>query len=238
MHQESPTASILLRHVDSIITQCGPMSEILSDRGPQFSSQEWFTGLNSRGISRVLSSAYHPQTDGESERTIQSLIHYLRAFVTPPATNWPIWVCLAESCINNMVHSTTRFPPNLVMGFPLIGPAAPLFAQVSREMVLSLTHSRLTAFANTMSRVTSSRRQDGPKLHVGDWVFLNNRNLYGPNGRNKLFPRFDGPYRIIQKISELVFKLDLNNQHGRVHPVFHVNLLRPLTVTRDFSLSG
>jgi hypothetical protein len=71
-------------------------------------------------------------------------------------------------------------------------------------------------------------RRMAPKFFPNDWVMLNCKNLHYPNGPNKLWPRFEGPFRVNLVLSDLAVELDLGPEYSRVHPRFHANLLRPI----------
>ena len=84
---------------------------IALDKGPQFAA-EMTKELNSMlGIKTKLSTAFHPQTDGQIEKMNQKLEQYLRFFVDHRQKDWPEWLALAEFAINNKIHLTTKVSP-------------------------------------------------------------------------------------------------------------------------------
>jgi transposase InsO family protein len=99
---------------DHVWKHHGYLESILSDRGPQFAS--WFTKeLNQLlGIQTRLSTAFHPQTDGQTERTNQEIEQYLRIFTNWRQTDWSEWLSLAEFSFNNKVHTATSHSPFFV----------------------------------------------------------------------------------------------------------------------------
>ena len=102
------TADMVMREV---FRHHGILDDIISDRGPQFISQFWIHLLEVLKISCKLSSSYHPQTDGQNERTNQTLEQYLRCFVNYQYDDWVDFLHFTEFAYNNTVHSSTGYTP-------------------------------------------------------------------------------------------------------------------------------
>ena len=102
------TANLIMREV---FKNHGIPKDIISDRGPQFISKFWKHLLESLRISCKLSSSYHPQTDGQTERTNQTLEQYLRCFINYQQDDWVDFLHMAEFAYNNSVHSSTGYTP-------------------------------------------------------------------------------------------------------------------------------
>ena len=85
--------------------------EIISDRGPQFDSTFWKSFFSYLNVNVKLSTAYHPQTDGQSERTTQTLESYLRCFVNHLQDDWTSWLPLVEFSYNSSLHSAINCTP-------------------------------------------------------------------------------------------------------------------------------
>ena len=90
--------------------------DIVSDRGPQFASDFWRQLCSRLGISPRLSTAFHPETDGQTERANQTMEQYLRAFVSHQQDDWSDWLPMAEFAANNQQSETTQTTPFFEIG--------------------------------------------------------------------------------------------------------------------------
>lgn len=98
-------------YIKEIVRLHGVPSSIISDRDPRFTSRFWGSLHQALGTKLRMSSAYHPQTDGQSDRTIQSLEDLLRACVLEHSGNWDELLPLIEFTYNNSFHSSTGMAP-------------------------------------------------------------------------------------------------------------------------------
>jgi hypothetical protein len=96
---------------EEVICKHGVPSNIVTDRGSQFTSRFWNRVCSHLSIDHRLSTSFHPQTDGQTERQNQTMEQYLRAFATYEQDNWVDLLPLAEFAYNNSVHATTRLTP-------------------------------------------------------------------------------------------------------------------------------
>jgi len=101
-------ARIFFEHV---ICKCGVPDTIVTDRGKEFTSRFWKWVCSHLSINHRLSSAFHPQTHGQTERQNQTMEQYLRAFCNYEQDNWVELLLLAEFAYNNSVHHSTRMTP-------------------------------------------------------------------------------------------------------------------------------
>ena len=107
-----PSARDLARiFLDNIIKLHGLPSVIISDRGPQFVAKFWRKLCESLDIEVRLSTAYHPQTDGQTERLNQTLEQFLRCLLSTVNSDWVSCLSIAEFAYNNHNHSSTGFSP-------------------------------------------------------------------------------------------------------------------------------
>jgi hypothetical protein len=224
---------------DHIWKSHGWPKKIISDRGTQFAAK--FTAeLNKLlGIDTALSTAYHPQTDGQTERTNQELEQYLRLYTNFMQSDWSEWLSQAEFSYNNRLHSSTGFSPfYLEYGrhprTPLSidkpesnNPSANDFlmtlhdAQYSAGLSLQRTADDMKHFAD--------RKRKHITFDIGQLVWLDIRNLNTGRLTKKLDVRRTGPFPIIDRISPVAYKLQLPRS-WKIHPVFHVSLLQPAIV--------
>lgn len=212
-------------------------TNIVSDRGPQFVAKFWKQLLTLLGIKRSLSSGYHPESDGQSERTIQTLEQYLRCFASYQQDNWPELLPLAEFAYNNTVHSSTGQTPFFALTgshprwtFEAVIPCPTNPAAVDRAQQLQQQHDDLRQQlekAQTRQKVAADRhRLAGPHFKVGDKVWLLRRHIRTTRPCEKLDYERLGPFTILEAINDVTFRLGLPASL-QLHPVFHVSLLEP-----------
>lgn len=228
------TAEIL---INQVIRLHGIPSEILSDRGPQFVSKVWKHFCSSLGASATLTSGYHPQSNGQCERANQSVESTLRCLCQQRPSSWVTELPWIELAFNSMVSSSTGLTPfEAALGYqpPLIPeqesgippPSGPggghRLKGVWRRVRAALGRAgrRAGVYAN-------SRRSTAPHYRVGQRVWLSTRDIQLPASNRKLGPKFIGPFPIVRIVNPVTVRLDLPT-HMRIHPVFHVSLVRPV----------
>src|SRR6266478_3685184 len=208
---------------------------IISDRGSQFTSK-MMQGLNQLlGIKTKLSTAYHPETDGQTERINQELEQYLRIFVNHRQDDWKDWLSLAKFSYNNRVHSATHQTPFFVntgqhprMGFEPIRrskvEAAEKFAERMKE-IHKETASTLRKAADDMKRYADQQQGNAPKFKEGDLVWLDASDIKQNRPARKLSDKQLGPYSITKIINPNAYELKLPRSF-RIHNRFNVSKLR------------
>jgi hypothetical protein len=214
---------------------------IISDRDKLITSDFWRSLFNLTGTKLHMSTAYHPQTDGQSERTNRTVEDMLRPFVNERLDNWDDLLPAAEFAYNNTVHAGTGYTPFYMnYGQHPLTPACFLnppetpphnqsaddFASRMRATLTSATEHLRRAIDKQKTQADKSRRQ--VEFQVGDKVWLDGRNLplKVPENSRKLQHRRYGPYTITAKVLPVSYKLDLPKSLS-IHPVFHVSLLSP-----------
>src|ERR1700733_7468290 len=236
------TAELFINHV---VRLHGVPEEVISDRGPQFVSHFWKRFVELLGGKICLSSAYHPQSDGQTERTNQTLEQYLRCFVSYQKDNWCSLLPLAEFAFNNTLNaSTNRTPFYAYTGhhpkFDLLTSNESLVpATENCVSKLKLIHAKLKkeleAAARSQKKFADEHRKEAPVFKVGQKVWLDARNVPSYRPCPKLDDKWLGPYPIKKRINHVAYELELP-PWLRIHPVFHVSLLEPFkenSRTRD-----
>ncbi|CAJ0967229.1 unnamed protein product [Ranitomeya imitator] len=213
----------------------GIPENIVSDRGSQFVSRFWLSFCAKMGIDLSFSSAFHPQTNGQTERTNQTLETYLRCFVSADQDDWVSFLPLAEFALNNRASSATLVSPFFCnSGFhprfssgqvepsdcPGVDTVVDRLQQIWTHVVDNLTLSQEKA-----QRFANRRRCVGPRLRVGDLVWLSSHHVPMKVSSPKFKPRFIGPYKISKVLNPVSFRLDLPASFA-IHNVFHKSLLR------------
>jgi transposase InsO family protein len=215
----------------------GLPEEVISDRGTQFVSQ-FMRELNTLlGIKVAASTAYHPQTDGQTERVNQEIEQYLRLFINQRQDDWFDWISLAEFAYNNRVHSSTQTTPFMLDNgqHPRLGVEPIRETQLEAledfttrmEAATNEARSALAKAADDMAHFYDLHRQTAPSYKLGDKVWLNAQNITTTRPMKKLDHKWLGPYTINKVVSRNAYGLELPASFGRTHPVFSVVLLRP-----------
>lgn len=231
--------------VQRVCCRFGLPSTLVTDRGPQFTSKVWQCVAGLMGINHRLSTAYHPQTDGQSEIVNKVLGQYLRVYSNLEQTDWSDKLPLAEFCYNSTPHSATGLCPieaytsyaprrSLDEDTPssmLTGPDVPKAQALVRRM--RALHKRLIDAlndANERYAAVYNRKRRDRRFEVGDWVWLNTKNLRTLRPSKKLDDRFAGPYQIERVINPLAYRLKIPEQSS-LGRTFHVDLLKPFEGT-------
>ena len=231
-----PTASIAAdAFINNIFKLHGFPDYIISDRGSQFTSEFWSRLCNLLDIKHSLSTANHPQTDGQTERVNGILEQYLRCFINERQNNWVDLLPFAEFAYNNTLQQSINQSPFFAnYGFnPKFNPEIPSNDRPNRaeKRILDINHNitflkkNLEEAKKTYKKYADMKRLPSPDFEVGKKVWLLKGSTI-KNIKRKLADQLIGPFEILRKISPLAYELKLpNNMH--CHPVFHVSLLEP-----------
>jgi hypothetical protein len=222
-----------------IICSFGTPWSIVSDRAGLFTSQFWSSLCFYMKARRQLSTAFHPQTDGQTERQNQTLEHYLRCYVGHRQDDWVEWLEQAEFTYNNSKHASTGMTPFYAMyGYhPEFTwdveddiPEGEAPAAQQRAAAISNEREKLK---ERLRHAVEYQKKWYDKSHtprhyrVGDKVLLSSKNIRLSRPSRKLDFRFLGPFRITEALGTQAYRLELPKTLGAIHPVFHVSLLEP-----------
>ncbi|QRW07646.1 Retrotransposable element Tf2 protein [Ceratobasidium sp. AG-Ba] len=207
----------------------------VSDRGPTFNSQFLKALYAKLGINPKFSTAFHPETDGITERTNQWLEGFLRSFCNYRQDDWVRWLPIAEFCHNNQVNSATG-----KTAFETIYGLHPRWDLVDLEVnapnAADMADSMQEIWDEAIASMEFYRsKESDPKREykVGDKVWLVGQNITTRRPSKKLDNKKLGPFVISEKISSHAYRLELPKTM-RTHNVFHINLLTPFTEDKDF----
>ncbi|MBW0488303.1 hypothetical protein O181_028018 [Austropuccinia psidii MF-1] len=212
------------------------LQKIVSDRGPLFVSSFWTNLCQQLKITRDLSTAYHPETEGQTERVNQILEQYLWMYVSYHKDDWNTWPPLSEVVYNNSDHSSTK----QLLFFTVYGrdpqfdsvhitqdtPAGKLSTKF--QSVQQDVKRELEAATNWLERYADKSRASPPDFNPGDMVWLSSKNIKSTRPTKKLSERWLGPFPILKKFSTHAYHLKLPSQWKSIHPVFHISLLEPV----------
>ena len=224
-------------YFDHVYRHYGLPEQIISDRGPQFASHVFQELCNLTGIRSTMSTAYHPQTDGQAERANQEIELYLRIYCAAHPELWAHHLSFIEFSHNNRTHSVTkRTPFQLLMGYePRAIPIKIGESKVPsiKDRLLELVQQREEAQAahdearfRMEDRITSNFKP----FKRGQKVWLEATNIRTPGRPAKFRPKREGPFEIQEVLSPLVYRLKIPSRWN-IHPVFHATLLTPYRET-------
>ncbi|THC87386.1 hypothetical protein EYZ11_013167 [Aspergillus tanneri] len=242
--EQIDTPTVTTKLIQHFIGYHGIPSAITSDRGAQFVSDMWENFCKQLGIRRRLSTAYHPETDGQTERMNATIEAYLRSFCDRTQTNWASLSPIAQLAVNGRNATATGISPFFLdHGYDMetiqldntqdtnLVPTETqrTKAQQGHDIVTKLAHAldiakaELAAAQQKYEAYTNRHRTSAPAYRVGDKVWLDLRNIRTERPSKKLDIR-NAKYTIIEKVGSHAYRL---NTPPGIHNVFHVMLLRP-----------
>jgi hypothetical protein len=218
---------------EHVICKHGVPDDIITDCGTQFTSRFWTRVCSHMSIDHRLSTAFHPQTDGQTERQNQTMEQYLRAFCNYEQDNWVELLPLAEFAYNNSVHASTRmtlfwaiYHRHPKMQFRAPKAPANLKLEIQADAVLEgLEETHRILRENILDAQELQTKYAGGKqitFEVGDRVWLSTKHFRTTRPSKKLDYKRAGPYTVSKIINQNAYKLDLPKTM-RNHNVFHVS---------------
>ncbi len=233
--------------VDEIVKHEGLPAEIVSDRDHLLTSEFWKALTRLLGTRCRLSTAYHKQTDGQNEVMHRAIENCLRAYVSPCLSDWDKHLPMVELALNTRFCERLQSTPFYVCKgrhprFPLqlqLAKALPQAAEAAKQQPLAVSvveriQNNVARARELMSQALArlktredAHRREHPFLPGNQvWLRAKNLNLKGPRC-DKLQLRYVGPYKVVEKVGPVAVRLELPASLKRVHPVFHVDMLKP-----------
>ena len=227
-------------YLKEIVRLHGLPDTIVSDRDPKFISKFWRELHRLMGVRLLMSTAYHPQTDGMSERAIRNVTQVLRGCISNDQSDWVERLPMVEFAINSTINESTGFAPfeltygNMPRIINRIDPTAfdGVRAFADRALAnLAIAHDSIIASRSFQTHYANHHQSAERPLETGDLVYLATKNLHLPKGRaHKLLPIYIGPYPITSSnVSTSNYTLDLPEElrTRNIHPTFHISMLKP-----------
>jgi hypothetical protein len=238
VHTTHKTEKYAEIYIDQIVRLHGIPKTIVSDRGALFVARFWEQLQELLGTRAIRSSAYHPQTDGQTKRVNQILEDMLRACVLHYGKNWDKCLSLAEFSYNNSYQSSLQMAPfealygrrcrtplnwsqageRKIFGTDLV---------IEAEEKVSVIKRNIEA-AQARQKSYLDKRRKPLQFEVGDHVYLKVSPTKGVQRfglKGKLAPRYIGPYEIKANCGPVAYQLELPPHMSAIHDVFHVSQL-------------
>ena len=226
-------------YVNEIFRLHGIPLSIVSGRNPRFTSRFWKELQSTFGTRLNFSTAFHPQTDGQSERVIQVLEDMLRGYVLDFPGSWDRYIPLMEFAYNNSYQSSIGMAPYEALygrrcRTPMCWTKLDEHKIVCPDLVkdmeekVQIIQQRLRAASDRQMSYVNLKRKD-IEYEVGDKVFLKLspwKKILRFGRKGKLSPRFIGPYEILERVGPVAYRLALPLELAELHDVFHVSMLR------------
>ncbi|KAL0147031.1 hypothetical protein M9458_057555 [Cirrhinus mrigala] len=228
--------------IDHVFRLHGLPTDVVSDRGPQFVSKFWREFCRLLGATVSLSSGFHPQSNGQTERANQDLERTLRCMVARNPSSWSQQLSMVEYAHNSLPVSATGLSPFECS----VGYQPPIFPSLESEVAVPSAHAFVQRCRRTWSgaretlvqvgartKAKADRHRSRPPVYVvGSKVWLSTKNIPLRSVSNKLAPKFIGPFSVTKIISPVAVRLNLPPAYRRIHPVFHVSRIKPVFFAR------
>ncbi|KAK1421783.1 hypothetical protein QVD17_24409 [Tagetes erecta] len=239
IRESDPASKLAKMYIQEIVSRHGVPLDIISDHDGRYMSRFWQSMQSSLGTKLNISTAYHPQTDGQTERTIQTLEDMLRACVIDFGGNWESHLALVEFSYNNSYHSSIDMAPfEALYGrkcrspicWTEIGEAqitGPEFIQLSTDKIHKIRDNLLAA--RNRQKYYADKKRKPMEYKVGNLVLLKVSPWKGVvrfGKKGKLAPRYVGPFKVLERVGKVAYELELPEELSNVHPTFHVSNLK------------
>ncbi|GJU84049.1 putative reverse transcriptase domain-containing protein [Tanacetum coccineum] len=239
MRENDPMDKLARLYLKEVVMRHGIPVSIIYDRDPRFTSNFWRSFHKAMGTRLDMSTAYHPETDGQSERTIQTLEDMLRAYVIYFGDGWERHLPLVEFSYNNSYHASIKAAPYealygrkcrspvcwaevrnaQLLGPELVKEATEKIVQIKQR--IQAARDRQKSYANARRKPLEFQVGDRVMLKVSPWKGVVRFGKWG-----KLNPRYTGPFKVLAKVGTVAYRLELPKKLSRFHSTFHVSNLK------------
>nr|GEY63072.1 putative reverse transcriptase domain-containing protein [Tanacetum cinerariifolium] len=239
VRENDPLDKLARLYLNRIVARHRIPVSIICDRDGRFTSNFWKSFQKALGTDICMSTAYHPEINGQSERTIQTLEDMLRACVIDLGKGWVKHLPLAEFSYNNSYHASIKAAPyEALYGRKCRSPVCwvevgesqltglELIQETTKKIVLIKQRMQV---AQDRQKSYANQKQKPMEFEVGDRVILKVSPWKGVvrfGKRGKLNPRYVGPFKVLAKVGKVAYKLKLPQELSRVHHTFHVSNLK------------
>ncbi|KAK8934166.1 hypothetical protein KSP39_PZI014581 [Platanthera zijinensis] len=239
MRKDDPVEKLAKLYVDNIVRMHGVPRSIVSDRDGRFTSNDWRLVHQMLGSKLKFSTAFHPQTDGQTERVNRTLEDMLRMCALDFGKRWEDHLYLVEFAYNNSYQASIQMAPfEALYGRKCRTPLSwletgesKLYNRQEIEDATSLVRTireRLLIAQDRQAKYFNAKHRN-VEFNVGEWVYLKIKPFKGVSRvrrLKKLSPRYLGPFEILERIGEVAYRLRLSVELSCLHDVFHISVLR------------
>ncbi|GJR92692.1 putative reverse transcriptase domain-containing protein [Tanacetum coccineum] len=252
MWEDDTLEKLTRQYLKEVVSRHAVLVLIISDRDGRFTSHFWESLNKALGTRLDMSTAYHSETDGQSERTIQTLEDMLRASVLDFGKGWDKRLPLVEFSYNNSYHTSIKAAPfKALYGRKCRSPICWDEVEDSQLTVLKIIHETTEKIVQIKNRIQAARdhqkscadvRRKPLEFQAGDKVMFKVspwKEVIRFGKRGKLNPRYNRPFKIIAKVEIVAYRIELPEQLSRVHSMFYVSKLKkcmaqePLAILLD-----
>lgn len=233
---------------DNVVRLHGVPKAVITDRDSRFTSLFWKELMKLMNIEQRMGSSFHPESDGQTERSNRTLETMLRHYVNEQNNDWAKHLTAAEIAINNCQQASTKYSPFYMnYGF---NPRFPFLIQSTKKetnpsmvpaaeaVIKTIQQTTLDAIKNLkraqqQQSFYANRKRREEEFHVGEQVYLSTEKLNITSGVSKLNPKFIGPFPITRVINPVSVQLQLPN-HFKIHNSFHVSRIKRARTSKEF----
>ncbi|GJY21203.1 putative reverse transcriptase domain-containing protein [Tanacetum coccineum] len=226
MRETDPLEKLARMYLKEVVTRHEIPVSIICDRDPRFASHFWRSLQKALGTNLDMSIAYHPQTDGQSERTIQTLENIYQASIKAA----PFEALYGRKCRSPVCWAEVRQVQ--LTGLELVQETTEKIIQIKQRM--QVARNRQKSYADLKRKPMEFQVKDKVMLKVSPW-----KGVLHFGKRGKLNRRYVGPLKVLEQVGSVAYKLELPQELSRVHNTFHVSNLKkcyadePLAVPLD-----
>ncbi|GJT76953.1 putative reverse transcriptase domain-containing protein [Tanacetum coccineum] len=252
MRETDPLEKLARRYLKEVVTRHGIPVSIICDCDPRFVSNFWRSLQKALGTNLDMSTVYHPQTNEQSERTIQTLEDMLRTYANDFGKGWVNHLPLVEFLYNNSYHTSIKAAPfESLYGRKCRSPVCwaevgevkltgPELVQETTEKIIHIkqrmqvARNRQKSYADLKCKPMEFQVKDKVMLKVLPW-----KGVIRFGKREKLNPRYVVPFKVLERVGDVAYKLELPEELSRVNNTFHVSNLKkcyadePLAILLD-----
>ena len=222
---------------DNVVRLHGVPKSIVSDRDARFTSHFWASLCDRLGVDRSMSTAFHPETDGQTERCNRILQDMLRHYINPMHNDWDEHLSAVEFAINNSYQESIQMSPfMLVYGQNPLTPTTlrvsgidnPKALKVSTTLMERIAAAKLAlTAAQQRQKANADKKRGDVEFQEQQEVLLSTRNINIKGvGSPKFMPKWIGPFTVVKRVGKTAYELDLP-ANMKIHDVFHASLLKP-----------